>query len=151
MDRQVVEALKRLPERNRFMKGLFAWVGFRQIGVPYVRPERAAGTTSMGYLRLWRFALDGITSFSTAPLRVWTGVGLVAALIALAGAAAVVVRVLIAGRDVPGYASLMVVILLSFAIQMIAFGVLGEYVGRLYQEVKGRPIYVVRARFGFDR
>jgi polyisoprenyl-phosphate glycosyltransferase len=151
MDRQVVEALKRLPERNRFMKGLFAWVGFRQIGVPYVRPERAAGTTSMGYLRLWRFALDGITSFSTAPLRVWTGVGLVAALAALAGAAAVVVRVLIAGRDVPGYASLMVVILLSFAIQMIAFGVLGEYVGRLYQEVKGRPIYVVRARFGFDR
>jgi glycosyltransferase involved in cell wall biosynthesis len=151
MDRVVVEALKRLPERNRFMKGLFAWVGFRQIGVPYVRPERAAGTTSMGYLRLWRFALDGITSFSTAPLRVWTVVGLVAALLALAGAAAVVVRVLVAGRDVPGYASLMVVILLSFAIQMIAFGVLGEYVGRLYQEVKGRPIYVVRARFGFDR
>jgi len=150
MDRQVVEALKLLPERNRFMKGLFAWVGFRQIGVPYVRPQRAAGTTSMGYLRLWRFAIDGITSFSTAPLRVWTGVGLIAALMALAGAVAVVIRVLIAGRDVPGYASLMVVILISTALQMVAFGVLGEYVGRLYQEVKGRPIYVVRARIGFD-
>jgi glycosyltransferase involved in cell wall biosynthesis len=151
LDRAVVEALKLLPERNRFMKGLFAWVGFSQIGVPYTRPERAAGTTSMGYLRLWRFALDGITSFSTAPLRVWTGVGLAGAVLAAVGAGAVIVRTLIVGRDVPGYASLMVVILLAFAVQMIAFGVLGEYVGRLYQEVKGRPIYVVRAKIGFDR
>ena len=150
MDRQVVDALKLLPERNRFMKGLFAWVGFRQIGVPYVRPERAAGTTSMGYLRLFRFALDGITSFSTAPLRVWSVLGLVSAAVAVIAAVAIVVRVLIVGREVPGYASLMVVILLAFAIQMMAFGVLGEYVGRLYQEVKGRPIYVVRARIGFD-
>jgi polyisoprenyl-phosphate glycosyltransferase len=151
MDRQVVEALKQLPERNRFMKGLFAWVGFRQIGVPYVRPERAAGTTSMGYLRLWRFALDGITSFSTAPLRVWSVIGFVSALIALAFAIGLIVRVLIVGREVPGYASLMTVVLFGFAIQMMAFGVLGEYVGRLYQEVKGRPIYVVRAKVGFDR
>jgi glycosyltransferase involved in cell wall biosynthesis len=150
MDREVVEALKRLPERNRFMKGLFAWVGFRQIGVPYVRPERAAGTSTMGYLRLWRFALDGITSFSTAPLRVWSVIGLIAAFVALIAAVALIVRVLIVGREAPGYASLMVVLLFSFAIQMIAFGVLGEYVGRLYQEVKGRPIYVVRARIGFD-
>ncbi len=151
MDRQVVDALKLLPERNRFMKGLFAWVGFRQVGVPYVRPERAAGTTSMGYLRLFRFALDGITSFSTAPLRVWTVLGLASAMVATIAALALIGRVLIFGREVPGYASLMVVILLSFAVQMMAFGVLGEYVGRLYQEVKGRPIYVVRARIGFDR
>ena len=150
MDREVVEALKRLPERNRFMKGLFAWVGFRQIGIPYVRPERAAGTSTMGYLRLWRFALDGITSFSTAPLRVWSVIGLVGAAIAVAYAVVLIIRVLIVGREAPGYASLMVVILFSFAIQMIAFGVLGEYVGRLYQEVKGRPIYVVRAKIGFD-
>jgi glycosyltransferase involved in cell wall biosynthesis len=150
MDRAVVEALKRLPERNRFMKGLFAWVGFRQIGVPYVRPERAAGTSTMGYLRLWRFALDGITSFSTAPLRVWSVIGFVAALIALFAAIVLILRVLLVGPDVPGYASLMVAVLFGFAIQMIAFGVLGEYVGRLYQEVKGRPIYVVRARIGFD-
>ncbi len=151
MDRQVVEALKLLPERNRFMKGLFAWVGFRQIGVPYARPERAAGTSSMGYLRLWRFALDGITSFSTAPLRVWSVIGFVSALVALAVAVGIIIRVLIVGREVPGYASLMTVVLFGFAIQMMAFGVLGEYVGRLYQEVKGRPIYVVRARVGFDR
>jgi glycosyltransferase involved in cell wall biosynthesis len=151
MDRQVVDALNQLPERNRFMKGLFAWVGFRQIGVPYARPERAAGTSSMGYLRLWRFAIDGITSFSTAPLRMWTVLGLVLAVAAVIGAIALIVRVLIVGRESPGYASLMVVLLFSFAAQMIAFGVLGEYVGRLYQEAKGRPIYVVRARIGFDR
>jgi glycosyltransferase involved in cell wall biosynthesis len=151
MDRQVVEALRLLPERNRFMKGLFAWVGFRQIGVPYARPERAAGTSSMGYLRLWRFALDGITSFSTAPLRIWSVIGFVSALVALAFAIGLIVRVLIVGREVPGYASLMTVVLFGFAIQMMAFGVLGEYVGRLYQEVKGRPIYVVRAKLGFDR
>jgi len=151
MDRQVVEALRLLPERNRFMKGLFAWVGFRQIGVPYARPERAAGTTSMGYVRLWRFALDGITSFSTAPLRIWSVIGFVSALAAVISALGLIVRVMIVGREVPGYASLMVVVLFGFAIQMIAFGVLGEYVGRLYQEVKGRPIYVVRAKVGFDR
>jgi len=151
MDRQVVEALKLLPERNRFMKGLFAWVGFRQIGVPYARPERAAGVSSMGYLRLWRFAIDGITSFSTAPLRVWSVIGFVSAVAAVSVAIGIIIRVMIVGREVPGYASLMTVILFGFAIQMMAFGVLGEYVGRLYQEVKGRPIYVVRAKVGFDR
>jgi glycosyltransferase involved in cell wall biosynthesis len=150
MDRKVVDAVKLMPERNRFMKGLFAWVGFRQIGVPYVRPKRVAGTTTWGYLRLWKFALDGITSFSTAPLRVWTGLGLIAALLAMIAAVALILRTLILGRDVPGYASLMVVVLMSFAVQMIAFGVLGEYVGRLYQEVKGRPIYIVSRRVGFD-
>ena len=149
MDRAVVEALKLLPERNRFMKGLFAWVGFRQIGVPYVRPQRAAGTSSFGYLRLMRFAIDGITSFSTAPLRIWTAIGLGGATLAVIAAASLIVYTLLRGRQVPGYASLMVVILLGFAVQMIAFGVLGEYVGRLYQEVKGRPIYVVRQRLGF--
>jgi len=150
MDRAVVEALKALPERNRFMKGLFAWVGFRQVGVPYVRPARAAGESSWPYRSLFRFALDGMTSFSTAPLRVWTYVGAGAAMVALLAALAIIVRVLIVGRDVPGYASLMVVILFAFALQMIALGILGEYIGRMYQEVKGRPIYVVRDRVGFD-
>ncbi|MBL8770515.1 MAG: glycosyltransferase family 2 protein [Phenylobacterium sp.] len=150
MDRAVVEALKRLPERNRFMKGLFAWVGFRQVGVPYTRPLRAAGSSSWPYRRLFRFALDGMTSFSTAPLRVWTLVGVGSAVVALLAALAIVIRVLVVGRDVPGYASLMVVILFAFALQMIALGVLGEYIGRMYQEVKGRPIYLVRDRVGFD-
>jgi glycosyltransferase involved in cell wall biosynthesis len=150
MDRKVVEALRRLPERNRFMKGLFAWVGFRQVGVPYARPERVAGQSSWRYLQLWRFALDGITSFTTAPLRIWTAVGMTAAAVALVAALALIVRVLVVGRDVPGYASLMVVVLFGFALQMIAFGVMGEYIGRLYEEVKGRPLYLVGERVGFE-
>lgn len=146
MDRKVIEALKQLPERNRFNKGLFSWVGFKQIGVPYVRPPRAAGATSWASPTLWKLALDGITSFSTVPLRMWSLVGFTAAALALVAAAGLVLRVLIFGRDVPGYASLMVVLLFCFAVQMIAFGVMGEYVGRLYQEVKGRPIYLVKHR-----
>jgi len=144
MDRSVVEALRQMPERNRFNKGLFAWVGFRQIGVPYVRPARAAGSSSWGSPALWRLAVDGITSFSTAPLRIWSGVGLAAAVVATLAAIALAVRVLIFGRDVPGYASLMVVTLFCFAVQMVAFGIMGEYLGRLYQEVKRRPIYILR-------
>ncbi|RAK60848.1 glycosyltransferase [Phenylobacterium hankyongense] len=150
MDRKVVDALMQLPERNRFMKGLFAWVGYRQVGVPYVRPARAAGASSWGYSKLWRFALDGVTSFSTAPLRIWTSVGVVAALLAVLYGLVLIVRVLFIGRDVPGYASMMAVILFGFALQMIAFGVIGEYVGRVYEEVKGRPLYMVRERVGFD-
>ncbi|MDE2487449.1 MAG: glycosyltransferase family 2 protein [Alphaproteobacteria bacterium] len=150
MDRCVIEALRRLPERNRFMKGLFAWVGFRQVGVPYVRPARMAGTTAWGYRKLFRFAIDGVTAFTTLPLRVWTLVGIGAALVAILTGLGLIVRVLIVGRDVPGYASLMVVLLFGFALQMIALGVMGEYIGRMYQEVKGRPTYLVKDRIGFD-
>nr|WP_295111481.1 glycosyltransferase family 2 protein [uncultured Caulobacter sp.] len=150
MDRRVVEVLRQLPERNRFMKGLFAWVGFRQEAIPYARPERAAGTSSFRYWKLWNFALDGITSFSTAPIRVWSYVGLVAGVLAVGMAGLLVLRTLLFGRDVPGYPSLMVVILLSFGLQMLAIGALGEYVARIYQEVKGRPLYVVMDRHGFD-
>lgn len=151
MDRVVVEALKRLPERNRFMKGLFTWVGYRQVGVPYVRPQRAAGQSSWGYFKLWRFALDGVTAFSTLPLRIWTVIGGLSALAAILYALVLFVRVLTVGRDLPGYASMMGVILFGFALQMVAFGVLGEYIGRMYEEVKGRPIYMVQDRAGFER
>ncbi|PZR34233.1 glycosyltransferase family 2 protein [Caulobacter segnis] len=150
MDRRVVEVLRQLPERNRFMKGLFAWVGFRQEAIPYARPERAAGTSSWRYWKLWNFALDGITSFSTAPIRVWSYVGLLVGCLAVGWALVVVVRTLLFGRDVPGYPSLMVAILLSFGVQMLAIGSLGEYVARIYQEVKGRPLYVVMDRYGFE-
>jgi glycosyltransferase involved in cell wall biosynthesis len=150
MDRCVIEALRQLPERNRFMKGLFAWVGFKQVGVPYVRPARLAGETAWGYRKLFRFAVDGVTAFTTLPLRVWTLVGVGAAVVALLTAIGLIVRVLIVGRDVPGYASLMVVVLFAFALQMIALGVMGEYIGRMYQEVKGRPTYLVKDRIGFD-
>jgi hypothetical protein len=99
---------------------------------------------------LWRFALDGITSFTTMPLRVWTTIGVGVAGVALLAAVGLVIRVLVFGRDMPGYASLMVVLLFGLALQLIALGILGEYVGRLYEEVKGRPIYLVRERIGFD-
>lgn len=150
MDRQVVEALKQFPERNRFMKGIFTWVGYRQVGVPYARPVRAAGHTSWSYLRLWRFALDGVTAFTTLPLRVWTMVGVGSAVIAVLYALALVIRVLVVGREAPGYASMMVVMLFGIAFQLIALGVLGEYIGRMYEEVKRRPIYMVRDRSGFE-
>ena len=150
MNRAAVDATLQLRERNRFMKGLFAWVGFRKIAVPYQRPERAAGSSKFNYWRLWNFALDGITSFSTAPLKIWTYVGLLVAGGAVAYTLAIVVRTLVFGRDVPGYASLMVVILILGAVQLISLGILGEYIGRLYMETKARPIYLVREAVGFD-
>lgn len=150
MDRRVVEALKLLPERNRFMKGLFAWVGFRHTGIEYVRENRAAGTTKWNYWRLWNFALDGITSFSTLPLRIWSYMGVLISLASFIYAAFLIGRVLTHGVDVPGYASLMVVMLFLGGIQLITLGVIGEYVGRLYRESKGRPLYLVSRTYGLD-
>jgi glycosyltransferase involved in cell wall biosynthesis len=150
MDRSVVEVLKALPERNRFMKGLFAWVGFRQVGVPFARPQRAAGKTSWRYWRLWNFAIDGLTAFSTVPLRLWTYVGGATALGAFGYAGFLVIDTLLNGRDVPGYASLMVAVLLSLGLNMLALGVIGEYLGRIFQEVKHRPLYVTRKAYGLD-
>jgi len=147
MDRRVVEALKLLPERRRFMKGLFAWVGFRQATIPYVREPRTAGESKFSGWRLWNFALEGITSFSSAPLRVWTYLGLAIALIAFAFGLFVIGRTLLFGRDLPGYASLITVVLFLGGVQLIGLGVLGEYIGRLYGEAKGRPIYIVREEY----
>jgi glycosyltransferase involved in cell wall biosynthesis len=143
VDRRAVEVLRQLPERNRFMKGLFAWVGFNSIGVPYERPERAAGRSKFNFWRLWNFAIDGVVSFSTAPLRAWFYVGLVIATVAVLYALFIVTRVLIFGVDTPGYASLLIAVLLMGAIQLLSLGIIGEYLGRLFVEVKARPIYVV--------
>jgi polyisoprenyl-phosphate glycosyltransferase len=143
VDRRAVEVLRQLPERNRFMKGLFAWVGFNAVGVPYERPQRAAGSSKFNLWRLWNFALDGVVSFSTAPLRAWFYVGVVIAAIAVLYALFIVTRVLIFGIDTPGYASLLIAVLLMGAIQLLSLGIIGEYLGRLFLEVKGRPIYVV--------
>lgn len=150
LDRRVVDVLRQLPERRRFMKGLFTWVGFRQVQVPYVRPARSAGASSWRYWRLWNFALDGITAFTTAPIRIWTYVGLASAVAALGYAAVIIMRTMLFGRDVPGYPSLMVAMLLAFGFQMIAIGILGEYVARIHEEVKARPLYVVMNRYGLD-
>jgi len=143
VDRRAVEVLRQLPERNRFMKGLFAWVGFNAVGVPYERPERAAGTSKFDFWRLWNFAIDGVVSFSTAPLRAWFYVGLMIAIVAVLYALFIVTRVLLFGVDTPGYASLLIAVLLMGAIQLLSLGIIGEYLGRLFVEVKARPIYIV--------
>jgi glycosyltransferase involved in cell wall biosynthesis len=150
LDRRVVEALRRLPERNRFMKGLFSWVGFRQTGVSYQRQSRAHGVSKWRYWRLWNFALDGITASTTLPLRIWTYAGLGISLLAFCYAGFLIARTMIHGVDVPGYASLMVVVLMFGGINLLTLGIMGEYIGRIYTEVKARPLYLVRDLFGFE-
>jgi glycosyltransferase involved in cell wall biosynthesis len=144
--RNVANALKTLPESCRFMKGLFAWVGFKTAVVEYKRAPRAAGKTKFSGWKLWNFALEGITSFSTLPLRIWTYLGVSVAIFALTRAFWLVIRTMLYGVDVPGYASLATAILLLGGIQLIGIGVLGEYVGRIYLESKRRPVYLVRKR-----
>lgn len=144
MNRAALDALKQLPERNRFTKGLFAWVGFKTVTVDYARSPRAAGSSKFSGWKLWNFALEGLTSFSTAPLRLWTYLGGIGATIATAYAAYIVVRTIIHGVDVPGYASLLVIVLFVGSVQLIGIGVLGEYIGRIYVETKQRPRYIVR-------
>jgi glycosyltransferase involved in cell wall biosynthesis len=144
LDRCVVEAIRRLPERQRFMKGIFAWVGFKTATVGYVRETRSGGTSKFSSWWLWNLALEGITSFSTMPLRVWTYVGLAVAGASLGYGAFIVVRTLIHGVDMPGYASVFVAITFLGGLQLIGLGVIGEYLGRIYTEAKQRPIYIVR-------
>jgi len=150
LDRRVVDVIRAMPERNRFMKGLFAWAGFRQASVSYHREERKVGASKFNYWRLWTLAIDGITSASTVPLRVWSYVGGSVALFALGYAIFIVIRTMISGIEVPGYASLMVAILFLGGLQLFSLGVLGEYVGRILTEVKHRPLYVVREKIGSD-
>ena len=149
LDRSVVEVIRTMPERNRFMKGLFAWSGFRQAAVEYERAPRQVGTTKFRYWKLWTLALDGLTSASTMPLRIWSYVGLVIAGFALLFAVWVVAKTVLFGSDVAGYPSLMVAILFFGGLQLISLGVLGEYVGRILIETKRRPLYVVRKKIGF--
>lgn len=144
MDRKVVDAIRRLPEKRRFMKGLFAWVGFRTTEVTYERPARAAGETKFNSWKLWNLALEGITSFSTLPLRIWTYFGAAIASFAFLYGALIIARTLLRGVDVPGYASLIVLILFFGGIQLVTLGVIGEYLGRTYEEAKQRPVYIVR-------
>ena len=148
IDAKVADALRRYPERMRFMKGIFAHVGFRTTTLNYVRPVRAAGETKFNGRRLFNLALEGIVSFSTVPLKIWTYVGLAAALLALAYGAVIVARTLIFGADVPGYASLITVMLFFNGLILMGLGVQGEYIARIFAEVKGRPLYLVRERLG---
>jgi len=138
-------ALKQLRERNRFMKGLFGWVGFNQVAIPYHRDPRAAGNSKFNFWKLWNFALEGITSFSTAPLRVATYLGVATALLAFAYGVWIVLKALLWGDAVAGWPTMMAVILFLGGVQLIALGLIGEYLGRLYEEAKQRPLYLVDA------
>lgn len=144
MDRKVVDALKKLPESKRFMKGLFAWIGFKTSFIEYNRMKRIAGKTKFNGWRLWNFALEGITSFTTAPLRLWTYLGILVAAISFIFAVQIIWRVFIYGVDVPGYASIIVAVTFLSGLQLIGIGVIGEYLGRTYIETKRRPTYIVR-------
>ncbi len=143
IDRRVVNALRQLPERNRFMKGLFSWVGFQSVAVPFHRPQRLEGKTKWNYWKLWNFAIDGFASFTTAPLRIWTYIGIGVSIMAFLYASFIVLDVVINGIDAPGYASLITIVLFLGGLQLLSLGILGEYIGRLFLEVKSRPIYLV--------
>ncbi|MBA1204479.1 glycosyltransferase family 2 protein [Pseudomonas capeferrum] len=144
MDRKVVDALKTLPESRRFMKGLFAWVGFNSTVIEYKVAPREHGTTSFNTWKLWNFAIEGITNYSSAPLRVWTYLGCAVSALSFLYAVYLLIKTLFFGADTPGYASIMITILFASGVQLIGIGVLGEYVGRIFAESKNRPVYIVR-------
>lgn len=150
LDEKVVKALRQLPEKNRFMKGLFSWVGYRQAAIYFERLPRYGGKSSFNYWKLWNFALDGITSFSSIPLKIWSYCCLFISLISLFYGLFLLLKTLIFGIDLPGYASTIVAILFLGGIQLITLGVIGEYIARIYEEVKGRPLYLIRETYGFD-
>ena len=147
MSRRVVEELKRLPETQRFMKGVFAWLGFKTAIIPYKREERVAGDTSFNGWKLWNFAIDGITSFSTAPLRIWLYIGMFLAGVSFVFGSYIILKTLILGVDSPGYASIVTIVLFLGGIQLMGIGILGEYIGRIYIESKNRPIYIVENEY----
>jgi len=150
LDRKVVDAVNTLPERNRFMKGLVTWVGFKHDTVPFDVAPRMEGVTHWNFFRLLRFAFDGISGFSTLPLRIWTWGGAIVSFMALAYGIYLTLRTLMFGVDVPGYASVMVGILLLGGLQLLSLGIIGEYLARVFTEVKARPIYFIAERVGFE-
>ena len=147
MTRRVVESVKLLPENQRFMKGIFSWVGFNAATVEYKRNKRIAGTTKFSGWKLWNFALEGITSFSTIPLRIWLYIGAIVSLLSFIYGSFIILRTLFLGIEVPGYASLLTSILFLGGIQLLGIGVLGEYIGRIYLESKSRPLYIVENEY----
>ncbi|WP_457940170.1 glycosyltransferase family 2 protein [Mesorhizobium sp. 10J20-29] len=148
VDRQVIDALRALPERRRFMKGLFAWVGFNTATVEYVRDPRLTGQSKFSGWKLWNFAIEGITSFSSAPLEIWTYVGAIISAFSFLYGLVIVAKTLLFGIDVPGYASILVSVLFLGGIQLLGIGIIGQYLGRVYAEIKQRPIYIVRRTYG---
>jgi glycosyltransferase involved in cell wall biosynthesis len=148
LDRVALDALKTLRERARFSKGLYAWIGFKSVGVPFEVAERHAGESKFSYRKLTRFALDGIISFTTVPLKAWTYIGTAIAAFAFLNAVYYLLEVLVIGVTAPGFPSLIISIMFFAGVQMISLGVLGEYIGRVFAEVKGRPLYLVAEKVG---
>jgi glycosyltransferase involved in cell wall biosynthesis len=151
LDRRAIDAMNAIRESSRFNKGLFSWIGFRSTGIEYDVAERVHGQSKWSLRRLVHFALDGLTSFSTLPLRVWSLLGLAISLTAFAYSLFVLVQTLIVGADVPGFPSLIISVMFLAGVQLISLGVLGEYLGRVYEEVKGRPLYIVAEVVGPQR
>jgi glycosyltransferase involved in cell wall biosynthesis len=150
LDKKIVDALKQFPERTRFMKGLYAWVGFKKVGVPFEVKDRAAGTSSWRLSRLTELAITGITSFSDVPLRVWGLIGFVISLISFVYAIYIVTVTMIFGADLPGFPTLVVAIMFLGGIQLLSVGILGEYIARIFTEVKQRPKYLLQIKDGFN-
>jgi polyisoprenyl-phosphate glycosyltransferase len=151
LDRKILDVINKMPERHRFMKGIFAWPGFKVASIEFQANVRANDTrSSWSFFKLWRFALDGLFSFSTAPLKLWTYIGLLSAGAAFVYLLVTLIEKLFFGIDAPGYASLLVVLLFFNGLLMISNGIQGEYIARIFEEVKGRPLYVVGQTFGFD-
>ncbi|MCX6410016.1 MAG: glycosyltransferase family 2 protein [Actinobacteria bacterium] len=150
LDRKAVDALRQMGERARFSKGLYAWIGFRQIGVPFEVAARTHGQSKFDARKLFRFAFDGITSFSTLPLKLWTYVGVGVSVLAFLFAVYFIIETMIRGVDVPGFASLIVSVMFFSGVQLISLGVIGEYIGRIFAEVKRRPLYIVGDSVGLD-
>ncbi|MBX9588666.1 MAG: glycosyltransferase family 2 protein [Hyphomonadaceae bacterium] len=150
LDRKAIDAMNRMHERVRFNKGLYAWMGFRSVGVPFHVPPRSTGTSRWRVRQLLRFALDGIATFTTIPLRVWSYLGLIISLFAFLYAVAMLLEALIYGVSVPGFPTLIISVLFFAGVQLISLGVIGEYLGRVYEEVKGRPLFLVAEELGLD-
>jgi polyisoprenyl-phosphate glycosyltransferase len=150
LDRKVVDSLKALPERSRFMKGLYAWVGYRSIGIPFQVEERRSGRTTFNFRRLTRLAVMGMVAFSELPLRISAIIGLVISIISIIYGSYEAIHALLFGTDLPGWATLVVAITFLNGIQLMAIGVLGEYIARIFNEVKGRPNYIIARRLNFD-
>lgn len=150
LDRKVLDVINSMPERTRFMKGIFAWVGFRQTGVPYDQEERHHGETKFSVLALLRFAFDGLVAFSDTPLRIGALIGAVISAIAFFYIVVRVIRTILFGIDVPGYESIITIMLFLGGVQLITLGVIGHYLGRVFNEVKGRPLFIIRDKVGFD-
>jgi polyisoprenyl-phosphate glycosyltransferase len=151
LDRKIVDILNQLPETNRFMKGLYAWAGFTPAIIEYTRMKRSAGDSKFNGWRLWNLGIEAITSFSTAPLRIWTYLGLMVAACSIIFAVIIALRVIIYGVEVSGYASLIVAVTMIGGIQLIGIGILGEYLGRVYMESKRRPIYVIKDTYRIEK